>query len=86
MKRAQNRPDALRIVESFNPDVALIDISMPVMDGIALAQLLRLRAKLVAMTGYSGSTGRLQGDERVFECHLIKPLSLDDLAEVLQTS
>ncbi|MFM0074919.1 response regulator [Paraburkholderia sediminicola] len=88
VKRAQSGPDALRIVESFTPDVALIDISMPDMDGIALAQLLRLRAqcsltKLVALTGYAG---RLQSDERVFDGHLTKPLSLDDLAEVLQPS
>ncbi|MFL9858651.1 hypothetical protein PQR72_23430 [Paraburkholderia madseniana] len=78
-------------MESFTLDVALIDMSTPVMDGIALAQLLRLRAqcsltKLMALTGYAGSTGRLQSDKWVFDCHLIKPLSLDDLAEVLQTS
>ncbi|WP_429318765.1 hybrid sensor histidine kinase/response regulator [Paraburkholderia sp. GAS448] len=91
VKRAQNGPDALRIVESFTPDVALIDISMPDMDGIALAQLLRLRAqcsqtKLVALTGYADSASRLQTDEGVFDCHLTKPLSLDDLAEALQPS
>jgi CheY-like chemotaxis protein len=59
------------------------------MDGVALAQLLRLRAqcsqtKLVALTGYADGTGRLQSDERVFDCHVTKPLSLDDLAEALQ--
>jgi signal transduction histidine kinase len=91
VKRAQSGPDALRIVESFTPDIALIDISMPDMDGVALAQLLRLRAqcsqtKLVALTGYTDRTTRLQTDERVFDGHLTKPLSLDDLAEVLQTS
>lgn len=91
VKRAQKGPGALRIVESFTPDVALIDISMPRMDGAALAQLLRLRAqcsqtKLVALTGYANSASRLLSDERVFDDHLTKPLSLDDLAEALQPS
>ncbi|CAE6837361.1 hypothetical protein R75465_06548 [Paraburkholderia aspalathi] len=72
VKRAQNGPDALRIVESFTPDVALIGISIPDMGGVALAQLLRLRArcsqtKLVALTGYANSASRLQSDERLFE-------------------
>ncbi|MPW22497.1 response regulator [Paraburkholderia sp. CNPSo 3157] len=89
VKRAQSGPDALAIVESFTPDIALIDISMPGMDGIELAQLLRLRAqcsqtKLVALTGYTSSARGLQADERIFDRHLIKPLSLDDLADVLR--
>ncbi|MFM0091750.1 ATP-binding protein [Paraburkholderia sediminicola] len=91
VKRAQSGPDALSIVESFTPDVALIDITMPGMDGLELAQLLRLRAqccltKLVALTGYTDAVGRLQTDERVFDGHLTKPLSLDDLADVLRPS
>jgi CheY-like chemotaxis protein len=88
VKRAQNGPDALRIVESFTPDVALIDITMPGMDGLELAQLLRLRAqcsatKLVALTGHA-AIASIAGSESGFDCHLIKPLSLEDLADVLQ--
>lgn len=91
VKTAQSGPDALSIVESFTPDVALIDITMPGMDGLELAQLLRLRAqcaltKLVALTGYTDATSQLQCDERLFDCHLTKPLSLDDLANVLRCS
>ena len=91
VKRAQSGPDALSIVESFIPDIALIDITMPGMDGLELAQLLRLRAqcsqtKLVALTGYTDAASRLQTDERVFDCHLTKPLSLDDLADVMRHS
>ena len=75
VKRATNGPDALSMVESFSPDVALIDIPMPGMDGQELTQLLRLRAqcsltKLVALT--------------VFDAHLVKPLSLNVLAVVLR--
>jgi signal transduction histidine kinase/CheY-like chemotaxis protein len=91
VKTAQSGPDALAIVESFAPDVALIDITMPGMDGLELAQLLRLRAqcsltKLVALTGHTDATSKLHCDERVFDCHLTKPLSLDDLADVMRRS
>ena len=91
VKRAHSGPDALSIVESFTPDVALIDISMPGMDGVELAQMLRLRAqcsltKLVALTGYIDGASRYRSDERVFDGHLTKPLSLDDLEDVLRPS
>jgi CheY-like chemotaxis protein len=91
VKRATNGADALSIVETFAPDVALIDISMPGMNGPELAQLLRLRAqcsstKLVALTGSTAVAGRPENDERIFDAHLIKPLSLDDLKNVLRPS
>ncbi|MFM0078766.1 ATP-binding protein [Paraburkholderia sediminicola] len=89
VKQATSGPDALSIVESFTPDVALIDITMPGMDGLELAQLLRLRAqcsqtKLVAVTGHTDIANRFRNDEWIFDCHLTKPLSLEDLADVLQ--
>jgi CheY-like chemotaxis protein len=91
VKWALSGPEALSIVESFTPDVALIDISMPGMDGLELAQLLRQRAqcsltKLVALTGYAAAATRLEAVDEGFDCHLIKPLSLDDLADVLRRS
>lgn len=47
VKSTRSGPEALSIVESFTPDVALIDINMPGMDGRQLAQLLRQRAQLL---------------------------------------
>jgi CheY-like chemotaxis protein len=71
--------------------VALIDISMPGMDGLELARLLRQRAqcaltKLVALTGHTDADGRLEADQGVFDCYLTKPLSLDGLADILRRS
>jgi signal transduction histidine kinase len=89
VRRAQSGPDALSIVDSFTPDVALIDISMPGMDGRELARQLRQRAqcsgtRLVSLTGYTANTGSLADSEDGFDAHLVKPVSLDDLAGVLR--
>ena len=89
VKRAQSGPEALSLVESFTPDVALIDISMPGMDGHELARLLRQRAqcastRLVALTGYAGTLSDPAAVESGFDFHLVKPPSLEDLAYVLR--
>jgi CheY-like chemotaxis protein len=39
---------------------------------------------MIALTGYTEAARRLQTDERVFDCHLTKPLSLDDLADFMR--
>jgi CheY-like chemotaxis protein len=77
------------MVETFTPDVAMIDIHMPGMDGYELARLLRQRTqcastKLVALTG---DTGTILGPEPAaggFDCYLVKPPSLEALADVLR--
>jgi CheY-like chemotaxis protein len=89
VKSAQSGLEALSIVESFTPDVALIDINMPGMNGRQLAQLLRQQAqcsstRLVALTGYADAISGLDTHDVGFDCHLMKPLSLDDLADVLR--
>lgn len=89
VKRALSGPEALSIVNSFAPDVALIDISMPEMDGHELARLLRQQTscavtKLVALTGYTFAASEHDGGKGEFDYHLVKPLTLDDLAEVLR--
>ncbi len=87
VKRAQNGEEALLLVESFTPDVAMIDINMPGMDGHELARLLGQRprcalTRLVALTGYAGTMAESAADE--FDCYLVKPPSLEDMAQVLK--
>ncbi|ACC74257.1 ATP-binding protein [Paraburkholderia phymatum] len=89
VKRAQSGPEALSIVESFIPDIALIDINMPGMDGHELARRLREHAhcastRLVALTGYAGKTLDPAGAGSGFDYHLLKPPTLEDLAYVLR--
>ncbi|TAM00377.1 MAG: response regulator [Paraburkholderia sp.] len=90
VKRALSGPEALSIVDSFTPDVALIDISMPGMDGHELARLIREReqcalTRLVALTGYTDAVGSPEAEDGGFDFHLVKPLSLEDLADVLRS-
>ncbi|MPW15527.1 response regulator [Paraburkholderia sp. CNPSo 3157] len=89
VKRAGSGLEALSLVESFTPDVALIDISMPGMNVHELAWCLRQLAqcastRLVALTGYATADSATEGVESEFDCYLIKPPSLEDLADVLR--
>ena len=91
VRQATSGADALSIVESFTPDIALLDITMPGMNGFELAQLLRLHArcsltKLVALTGSTDVANAPGTDERIFDAHLIKPVLLDDIEKLLRPS
>jgi two-component system CheB/CheR fusion protein len=77
---------ALEAAGSFGPDVALIDIGLPGMDGYDLArELRRIRGlgttRLIAMTGYGHAAARERSREAGFHEHLVKPVS----AEALET-
>jgi signal transduction histidine kinase len=89
VKRARTGPEALSIIETFTPDIALIDIAMPEMGGAKLAGLLRERAKcsmtrLIAMTGYCHGDVEEMEAEGPFDDTLVKPVSLDDLVNILR--
>jgi PAS domain S-box-containing protein len=76
---AYDAPAALRLAESFSPDVAFIDIGLPVMDGYELAERLRqlpgLKGmRLVALTGYGQESDRVKSQAAGFHHHLVKPV------------
>jgi PAS domain S-box-containing protein len=80
--------EALERIESFRPQVALIDIGLPKMNGYELAKRLRetqgcAALGLIALTGY----GRLEDRERAraagFDNHLVKPVELPALERAL---
>ncbi|HZR36000.1 MAG TPA: ATP-binding protein [Nevskia sp.] len=80
--------DALRQLESFAPDVALIDIGLPLMNGYELGRRLRgmpalAGLKIIAVTGYGQPEDRREALEAGFDEHLVKPVADAALAEAL---
>jgi CheY-like chemotaxis protein/two-component sensor histidine kinase len=77
--------DALARIPVIRPDVAILDLGMPGMDGLELAAALRQTApdwtgRLVALTGYGQDADKLRSRAAGFALHLTKPV---DMAEVL---
>ena len=85
---AYSAHEALQRVQSLRPDVALLDIGLPGMDGYALAR--RLRAcpalagtRLIALTGYGTADDKVRAHASGFDAHLVKPAELRALQEIL---
>jgi CheY-like chemotaxis protein len=79
---------ALAMAEAFLPTSVLLDIGMPGMDGYEVARRLRQderykRMRIVALTGWGQDTDRRQSRNRGFSHHLTKPVSVEDLQQVL---
>jgi PAS domain S-box-containing protein len=75
---AHDPAQALLALKDFEPDVALLDIGLPVMDGYELAAELRQRLKrrchLIALTGYGQEADRRRSAAAGFDGHLVKPV------------
>ena len=82
---------ALAIVDEFRPEVVILDIGLPGMDGFALARELRKLpstrdALLLALTGFGGDEDRLRARAAGFDHHLVKPVSFADLEDLIARS
>jgi signal transduction histidine kinase/DNA-binding response OmpR family regulator len=81
--------EALAIAREFRPEVALLDIGLPIMDGYELAgrlrELLGSDVHLVALTGYGQESDRARARDAGFDRHLVKPVDLDVVLELLET-
>jgi two-component system CheB/CheR fusion protein len=80
--------DALERAVSFRPDVVLLDIGLPGMNGYEVAQKMRelpglADIRLVAVTGYGRSDDRLRARDAGFDDHLTKPVEFAVLDRVL---
>ena len=82
-------PDvALARLEAFAPAAAVIDIGLPGMDGYQLAAEIRRRLdgkpmRLIAFTGYGGADDIARARQAGFDAHLVKPVDIERLLEVL---
>jgi CheY-like chemotaxis protein len=88
VQTAYNGAAALGMMGSRQPDVALVDLAMPNMDGLQVARRLRQQMRfnhtlLIAITGWADQDHRLLCDEAGFDHCLIKPIELADLQNLL---
>jgi CheY-like chemotaxis protein len=80
---------ALTAIEIERPDIALIDIGLPELDGYGVARRAREhricdRTYLIALTGFGQETDRQRAFEAGFDEHITKPIELEQLTRVLQ--
>ncbi|NUQ63149.1 MAG: response regulator [Pirellulales bacterium] len=83
---AESGPQGLEMIEFQHPEVALVDIGLPGLDGYQLARAVRKNPEndavfLVALTGYGQPDDRRQALDAGFDAHLVKPVDMEKLAE-----
>lgn len=88
VKAAHCGRDAIELARSFEPDIALLDIGLPDMNGYELARALRAlpggeRMRLVAATGWGQDKDRQLAYEAGFDHHLTKPVHFEQLRALL---
>ena len=85
---AENGAIGLELFKSTHPDIALVDIGLPGMDGYEIARRLRAEPNgagvfLVAITGYGSASDRDRSRQAGFDRHPLKPVDPDKLRSVL---
>ncbi|MDB5750283.1 MAG: putative histidine kinase, hybrid, partial [Ramlibacter sp.] len=88
-RQAHDGPQALAAAAGFRPEVVLLDIGLPGMDGYAVARALRAhpelaRVHLIALTGWGGAEDRRRAMAAGFDHHLTKPVDLGVLEDTLR--
>ena len=88
VKLAHDGTSALALALDFRPQIALLDIGLPVLDGYQLAVLLRAmptlaECRLIALSGYCDDMARARSKAAGFDLHLAKPLTVDELLRAI---
>jgi len=91
VRAALDGADALACAEGFRPDVALIDLSLPGLDGYTVARRLRhlegtRDTRLIAISGWATKDCEWRTRDAGFEMHLLKPVSVGDLTTALTSA
>lgn len=90
VRRAHDGLEAIEIASSFLPDVVLMDLGMPNLNGYDAARRMRMEPwgrelALIATTGWGQAEDRRRTAEAGFDCHLVKPIEANSLREVLSS-
>jgi CheY-like chemotaxis protein len=92
VQSAHTGPDGLNVALQWRPDVLLLDIGLPGLDGYEVARRLRRdpqlgsaggRMRLIALTGYGRASDLELAREAGFDGHLVKPVDFKDLEKML---
>ncbi len=86
---AADGPSGFDAIAQLKPDVALIDIGLPGLDGYRLAEQLRstgVRTYLIALTGYGLPEDRSRAHDSGFDAHMTKPPAMDRLLALVATA
>lgn len=89
VRKASDGAETLQAVAAWRPDLALLDIGMPVLDGYEVARRIRTESWgaelfLVAVSGWGQSEDRQRATEAGFDLHFRKPIGLPILEDILQ--
>ena len=79
---------ALQAVQTFRPDVVVLDLGLPKLDGFEVARRLRSNPEtrdilLVAVSGYGQEEHRRRSSEAGFDHHLVKPVNFEALLHAM---
>ena len=85
---AYDGPSALKTALTWQPDVVLLDIGLPGLNGYEVAMRIRQESKrkdivLVALTGYGQESDRKKSQDAGFDHHLVKPADFDEVERIL---
>lgn len=88
VRTARDGPAALEAMTEFRPDVVLLDIGLPGMDGYEVARRMRQQSeappvRIIALSGYGQDGDHKQPGDAGFDQRLVKPVDLDALKEIL---
>jgi CheY-like chemotaxis protein len=80
--------EAIRCAQKFSPDIVMLDLGMPHMDGVETARRLRTlpggdTLQIIALTGWGQDADRIRTSEAGFDAHLVKPADPEALQAVL---
>ena len=87
-RTANDGIEALEVTDEFHPDVALLDIGMPRLNGYDTARRLRQDSwgremLLVALSGWGQDADRLKSSKAGFDMHLVKPVDVSEIQRLL---
>lgn len=88
VESASNGPEALEKVESFHPELILLDVMMPGMDGFEVLEKIKEMPKhqntpIIMLTAKDQSSDVLKGYQSGATSYLVKPFNLDELVETI---